>query len=129
MPRIEDYMTFSYPIIVKESAYTDGSPCYEAEHPDLPGCMGQGDSINEAIEDLHHARYLYIESLLEDGLPIPAPSDPLPAMFKVNVTIGSTSETQTEIDIIDVSTVGSESNIRVPSEPIRWGQLQDSVSI
>lgn len=129
MPNIEYYMTLSYPIIVQESTYTDGSPCYEAKHPDLPGCMGQGDSISEAIEDLHHARYLYIESLLEDGLPVPASSDPLPEIYKVNVTIGSMSQTSTGINIIDVSTMGSRCNTGLPSEPIRWEQLQYSISI
>ena len=129
MPTIEYYMTLSYPIIVRKSTYTDGSSCYEAEHPDLPGCMGQGDSINEAIEDLQHARQLYIESLIEDGLSIPVPSDPLPARFEVNVTTGSISETQTDIDIADTANVGSESSPYLPPELIRWEQLQHSISV
>lgn len=125
MPTIEHYMTLSYPIVVKESTYTDGSPCYEAEHPDIPGCKGQGDSIDEAIEDLRDAKYLYIESLLEDGLPIPSPSDPLPVPFEVNISIGSTSETQTYIDIMDLGFEGNESDAVAPyinfsTESIRW---------
>ncbi len=134
MPTIEDYRALSYPIIVKESTYTDGSPCYEAEHPDLPGCMGQGNSVPEAIEDLRHSRYLYIESLIEDGLPIPTPSDPLPATFEVNVSIASTSRTQTNIVIVDVSTRDNESDAMDPTalifpEPIKCGQLESKISM
>lgn len=114
MPTNEEYMNWSYPIIVKESTYTDGSSCYEAEHPDLPGCMGQGDSVNEAIEDLNHARYLYIESLIEDGLPVPPPSDPLPVPFNVTVSTGSASETQTESVIVDSDTQNYRNDLITP---------------
>jgi len=114
VPTIEEYMNLSYPIIVKESTYTDGSPCYEAEHPDLPGCLGQGDSVNEAIEDLNHARHLYIESLIEDGLPVPPPSDPLPIPFNVTVSTGSASGTQTESVIIDSDTQDDRNDLTTP---------------
>lgn len=44
---------------------------YVAINPQLEGCMSQGDSPKEAIENLVDARTLYIESLLEDDLPVP----------------------------------------------------------
>ncbi|MBA4375271.1 MAG: hypothetical protein C0401_03745 [Anaerolinea sp.] len=47
---------------------------YLAKNPELFGCMGQGKTIDEALENLRDARIEYIGSLLEDGLPVPAPS-------------------------------------------------------
>lgn len=44
---------------------------YVAINPQLEGCMSQGDTPEEAIENLIDARTLYIESLLEDNLPVP----------------------------------------------------------
>jgi len=42
-----------------------------AECPTLPGCISQGKSKEEAIENIREAIQGYIESLEEDGLPIP----------------------------------------------------------
>jgi antitoxin HicB len=127
MITIDYYMTLTYPIVVKESTYTDGSLCYEAEHPDLPGCRGQGDSTDEAIENIHDARYLYIESLLEDGLPVPPPSDPLPTVFRLNVTIGSTSEIGTSY-IISGSTETEQSDAIVFPDPSEIRHMEQYAS-
>ena len=43
-------------------------------HPELPGCMAQGETVEEAIENLKEVTLEYILSLLEDRLPIPIPS-------------------------------------------------------
>lgn len=42
-----------------------------AKCPTLPGCISQGKSKEEAIENIREAIQGYIESLEEDGLPIP----------------------------------------------------------
>lgn len=47
-----------------------------AAHPELPGCMSDGLTLAEALENLADARYEYILSLLEDGLPVPEPAQP-----------------------------------------------------
>jgi len=62
-----------YTVLYRLDRDTDGSLGYIAWHPDLPGCMSDGDTPQEAIENLADARRLYIESLLEDGLPVPEP--------------------------------------------------------
>jgi predicted RNase H-like HicB family nuclease len=43
-----------------------------AECPSLPGCISQGATREEAIENIREAITLYIEVLTEKGLPIPA---------------------------------------------------------
>lgn len=42
-----------------------------AECPSLPGCISQGASREEAIENIHEAIALYIEALEADHLPVP----------------------------------------------------------
>lgn len=50
----------------------DGQKVYLLNHPELPGCMAQGTTIEEALKELEEVRYEYLLSLLEDGLPIPS---------------------------------------------------------
>jgi antitoxin HicB len=45
--------------------------------PALPGCFTQGETIDEAIEMAKEAISVYIESLEEDGEPIPDDSKSL----------------------------------------------------
>ena len=42
-----------------------------AECPSLPGCISQGKTRSEAIENIREAIQLYIEVLLEKGQPVP----------------------------------------------------------
>lgn len=58
---------YPYTIILMRSMTTGGNPCYVAVHPELPGCRGQGDTVDEARSDLLEARRLYIADMLESG--------------------------------------------------------------
>jgi predicted RNase H-like HicB family nuclease len=69
----EKYAVMPYTEVVTRDQTTDGRPCYVASHPELPGCMSQGETIAEALLNLDDARRMYIQSLLEDGLPVPLP--------------------------------------------------------
>ena len=44
---------------------------YWAECPSLPGCVSQGDTLEETIANIREAIELWIEVSLEDGDPIP----------------------------------------------------------
>jgi len=44
---------------------------YHAFCPTLPGCHAQSETIEEGIQNIREAMQLYIESLIEDGLPVP----------------------------------------------------------
>jgi predicted RNase H-like HicB family nuclease len=44
---------------------------YVISCPSLPGCHSQGESIDEALENIRDAIELYIEVLIEDSLPVP----------------------------------------------------------
>jgi len=42
-----------------------------AECPSLPGCISQGETRAEAIQNILEAIEVYVEALEEDGLPVP----------------------------------------------------------
>ena len=44
---------------------------YVAIAPALKGCVSQGKTKEEALKNIKEAIEVYIESLLEDGLPVP----------------------------------------------------------
>jgi predicted RNase H-like HicB family nuclease len=52
---------------------TTGELVILAKHPELPGCMAHGKTLDDALANLREARIEYIYSLLEDGLEIPYP--------------------------------------------------------
>lgn len=59
------------------------TPVYVAYNGELPGCMAQGATIQEALENLAEVRIAYIEHLLDNGLRVPEPT-----------LLGSTSSAQ-----------------------------------
>lgn len=70
--KLREYVALNYETVVVPDR-CGGAPCFLARHPELPGCMSQGDTLEEAVENLQDARELYIRTLLEDGLEIPLP--------------------------------------------------------
>jgi predicted RNase H-like HicB family nuclease len=44
---------------------------YHVFCPVLPGCHTQSETIEEGVESIREAIELYVESLIEDGLPVP----------------------------------------------------------
>lgn len=67
---IQFYLDQIYPITL----YPDPEGGYVVELKDLPGCMSQGDTINEAIDLIDDARKLFLSTAYENGDNIPAPS-------------------------------------------------------
>jgi len=51
--------------------YPDEDGVWVAECPSLPGCISQGKSRDEAVANIKEAIAGYIETLRDDGLPIP----------------------------------------------------------
>lgn len=45
---------------------------FVVECPSLPGCISQGKTKEEAIENIREAIQLYIEVLKEKGQPVPS---------------------------------------------------------
>ncbi len=51
--------------------YLGKDGCWVAECPTLPGCISQGKTREEAIQNIREAIEGYIAVLEEDGLPVP----------------------------------------------------------
>jgi predicted RNase H-like HicB family nuclease len=51
-----------------------GPTSYGAFVPDLPGCIGAGDTEAEALELIQEAIQLHLDDLRESGQPIPEPA-------------------------------------------------------
>ena len=57
--------------------HKDPGSSYGVSVPDLPGCISAGDTITEALVMAKEAIELHLETMLDDGLEIPDPTDDL----------------------------------------------------
>ena len=64
---------YDYPIIIRPLSQEEGGG-YLAEVPDLPGCIADGQTIEEALHDVESAIVSWIETAKEFNDPIPRPS-------------------------------------------------------
>ena len=62
------YLDLNYPIIIYEE-----DSGYTAEIRELPGCLTQGETLQEVKENIRDARELWIETAYENGDNIPLP--------------------------------------------------------
>lgn len=67
-------MSDTYSVRLDPEEQWDASIMFIAVHPELPGCIGHGASVQSAIDDLDEARLLYIRALVERGLDVPRPN-------------------------------------------------------
>lgn len=58
---------------------------YTVTVPVLPGCISEGDTKKEALANIKEAIELYVESLQEDGEPIPTEESVEEAIVEVAV--------------------------------------------
>ena len=47
---------------------------YSAYVPDLPGCVATGETLESVEGEIREAIRFHLDGLVEDGLPVPAPS-------------------------------------------------------
>jgi len=64
-----------YSIEISKSKTTDKRDIYLARNIELEGYMAQGESIDDALNNLFDATVDYISSLIEDSLEIPLPGN------------------------------------------------------
>ncbi len=63
-----------YLLVIEKEAQADGTTAYGGYFPDLPGCIAVGDSTEEVIALAQEALEMHLAGMLEDGDPIPEPS-------------------------------------------------------
>ncbi len=67
---LEYYLNLQYPVTL----YPDREGGYVAQIKDLPGCLTQGETLEETMANINEARELWIETAYESGDEIPLPS-------------------------------------------------------
>ena len=67
---LEYYLQLKYPITL----YPEVEGGYVAKIADLPGCLTQGETLEETIDNINEARELWIETVYESGREVPLPS-------------------------------------------------------
>ena len=72
--RLEYYMKLRYTIQITEIAAEDGGG-YLVEIPLLKGCMSDGETVAEALDNIREAKLEWFTYMLENDLPIPEPVD------------------------------------------------------
>ena len=60
-----------YPIAIEPG---DDTHAWGVVVPDLPGCFSAGDTLDEALDNAPEAIALWLETVVEDGGPIPEPA-------------------------------------------------------
>jgi predicted RNase H-like HicB family nuclease len=50
-----------------------GEGNYSAYSPDIPGCIATGDTIEETLENMREALIFHLETISEEGEPLPNP--------------------------------------------------------
>lgn len=62
-----------YPVIIEPLSAEDGGG-YLARVPDLPGCMSDGETPQEAVTNVQDAIRSWMEAAQDHGRPVPPPS-------------------------------------------------------
>ncbi len=65
---------------------------YTVTVPALPGCITQGDTVEQCIERAKEAIALHIEGLIADGEPVPVEKD-RPQVITIDVPVDTSVET------------------------------------
>ena len=85
MKNKEYYLGLEYGIAARELSEEEGGGIF-AYYIDMPGIAGDGESIQEAIEDVKSAFGCYVEVALENNEEIKEPSH-LDKAKRINITI------------------------------------------
>jgi len=72
---------YKYTIILEPDTEEGG---YTVTVPALPGCITQGETVEQCIERAHEVIEGFIESLLADGEPVPEETE-RPQMITIDV--------------------------------------------
>lgn len=68
---VEYYLGLPYRTVI----YPSPEGGYAVEIPDLPGCVSQGETLQEALEMAEDAKLCWIADALEKGEEVPEPLD------------------------------------------------------
>lgn len=104
----------NYPIAIEPG---DGSHAYGVVVPDLPGCFSAGDTLDEAITNAHEAVELWLETVMDDGGAIPAPSSI--AELQARAEFAGWIWAVVQVDLARLSDRAERINITLPARVLR----------
>ena len=101
MKTMEEYLALPYTIEMIQQS----NASWFVGIKELPGCMSQGDTPEEAVAMIHDAMRAWIEVALEDGIPIPEPQvdEDYSGRFMVRVPRGLHRQLVHTADLQEVS--------------------------
>lgn len=67
---LDYYLNLPYKVVL----YPAEEGGFVAEIPELPGCVSQGETVEEAWRMVHDAKRAWLETALEEGIPVPEPA-------------------------------------------------------
>jgi len=68
------YMDLNYPVVIKKIKVEDGGG-YFAEITELPGCYSDGETVQEAYDNMQDSKRCWLEVAIERGQCIAEPND------------------------------------------------------
>lgn len=71
---IKYYLGLNYDIKIRRLAEEEGGG-WVGEIPLLPGCMSDGETVEELVANVNDAKKCWLETCLETGRPIPEPQE------------------------------------------------------
>ncbi|WP_449246640.1 type II toxin-antitoxin system HicB family antitoxin [Desulfarculus baarsii] len=77
-------MELKYPIEIARLPVEDGGG-WLVTFPDLPGCMADGATVEEALREAEDALEAYVKTAQEFGDALPAASVPYSGQFRIRV--------------------------------------------
>ena len=85
--------------------------------PDLPGCFSAGDTLDEAITNAREAIELWLETVIDDGLPVPEPK-PL-SQHQADPAFAGWIWAVVGVDLASLSDKVERINITLPARVLR----------
>ncbi len=62
-----------YHIVISREEIEAEKSVYFLSYIEMPGCVAQGDTLDQAVAELEEVTYEYILGYLQDGVPVPDP--------------------------------------------------------
>lgn len=66
--------SYVFKVVIEPDTYADGRPAFMAYCPALPGTTTWGDSVEEALRNVHEAAEMVLEDMIEHGELLPEAS-------------------------------------------------------
>lgn len=89
--RVAEYLELPYTITMVYDTSPGGPPAWVVWVEELPGCISQGDTAEEATQVIREAMELWIGGHIEEGRDVPPPKDRFAehsGKFQVRLPVG-----------------------------------------